>query len=172
MGRYNLISISGLPKSGKSTLLEALRIMPAFESWSVKSIGDSFKNAHKSSSKSDLPFQSYLDSLTNEEILRVNEDIRKAAMQGNIFIDSRYSIENCKGLNSLNIFLTARFQTRVERVSEKDPIQTLRDREKWELEKGLELYNYNYTDPAHYHLVINSGKLSMMEEAMIIESLF
>lgn len=172
MGQYNIISISGLPKSGKSTLLDALRIMPAFEDWSVKSIGDYFKDSHKKSNKKSLSFQSYLDGLTNEEILRVNEDIRTAATKGKIFVDSRYSIKNCEGLSSLNIFLTAPFETRVGRVKEEDAANALRAREKWELEKGKELYGYDYTDPSHYHIVINSGKLSLMEEMMIIESLF
>jgi len=176
---YNVIAIAGLPGSGKSTLLEELYKLSAFSNWDMISTGGLLRKRHaflidKKKFKGD--FISYLNNLSDEEIRILNKEARSLAIKGNLVLDSRYAVENCRNLPSaFLVFLTAPLETRIERQKKAHPEKShdeikkdLEQREQWELEKGLSIYNYDYRGYKQYNLVIDSSKLTISQEAELI----
>src|SRR3989344_9076349 len=115
----SVIAIAGLPGSGKSTLLNELRKMPAFSDWHATSTGTLLRARHAQLSKErkfNGDFLSYLNNLSDAEIKILNQNARELAKQGNLILDSRYAVENCRDLSSaLLIFLTAPIEIRIAR---------------------------------------------------------
>jgi cytidylate kinase len=96
------------------------------------------------------------------------------ARKGNVVVDSRYFYEDVPGLR---IFMQAGLDTRIERAlalpeyANSSPGQAREEilaREQDELRNGLALYGYDYSDPKHWNLVIDSGKFSVDQELDMI----
>ncbi len=103
---------------------------------------------------------------------------REIFAHGNIIGDTRYAIF-CRDLPSLTAFVTADMNTRALRAmrSEKyrdKKFHTVRTilfaREEDEVRIGKQLVGswYDYRNPEHYHMVLDSGTLSLEEEVASI----
>lgn len=173
---YKSIILSGLPGSGKTTLAKQLS---EIYSWPIHSIGqlwrDEWKRHHPDG---EVSFADYWRGTTLEDNLNMNKKARKIFERGNVIGDTRYSLY-CKDLPALLVLVTADLDVRSERAlntgryegkTVKEVKNVLAEREKDELKVGQDLYgvDYDYRDPEHYHLTINSGMLSVDEEVQII----
>jgi len=174
---FTSIVISGLPCSGKSTL--ATRLSTLYN-WPMHSIGGLFRNKWKQQHpNSEVPFELYWRNTSREENIRVNQELRELIARGHIIGDSRYS-SYCKDLASLLIFVTAPLDVRATRVlhsekyqgKSKEEIKTiLQEREQDELRRGRDLFEIDYRDPIHYHVVMNSGMLTVDQEVDVVNKI-
>ncbi len=187
---FNTIGICGLPKSGKTELCKGLK---EIYGWDVTSMGGLCRERYKQwiredESRESTSFEEYWGKgfFTNEEIIRINNNAREKISRGNIILDSRYLAVNCWGLNNVaTFFLYADIDIRVERVkksqeyagkNEKDIRLILENRERDEFNRGQEIYknvfngDYDYRDPRRFHLVINTGMMSIKQEVEVVRS--
>ncbi|MBS3056860.1 MAG: cytidylate kinase family protein [Candidatus Aenigmarchaeota archaeon] len=174
---YNSIILSGLPGSGKTTLAESLT--PIYD-WPVFSVGQKIRNEWEVRFPDEnISFEEYFRSLTFGDSLIIDHEIRDITERGNVIIDRRYIFDS-QHLPVLLVFITAELDVRAERslFTEKycgrtvEQIkQILIQREQDELRVSQEMYNADYRDPKYYHIVLNSGLLSVSEEVVIIRSL-
>lgn len=178
----SVIAIAGLPGSGKTKLIGALQAQPRFSDWDTISTGGLLRERHAflvKTNKYAEDFVNYLNTLSDSEIKILNNKAQALAYRGNVLLDSRYTIENCKKTQALKVFLTAPLAIRVQRRNASYPEkqmseirQDLEKREYWEHETGTRLYGYDYRDHNHYDLVLDTSKLTVEEEvAAIIKAL-
>lgn len=176
---YNGIILSGLPVSGKSTIANSLS---KIYEWPIHSIGRLWREEHKKLyPKCEVSFEEYWGNTSLEDNLRMNLKAREIFAKGNIIGDTRYSIY-CQDLPLLLVFVYADLDVRVKRGLEsgkykgkslEDIKNIIKKRENDEVEMGKRLYgkDYDYIDPKHYHLILNSGMLTIEEEMLTIEQL-
>lgn len=186
---YNAIGICGLPKSGKTELCKRLKDIYGWRSTSIGQLcRDRYEQWISENRDRRISFEEYWGRgfFTNDDILKVNEEAREMVSKGNMILDSRYLAVNCKDLNNVaTFFLTADIDIRVERVknskeylgkNEKEIRLILENRERDELKRGQEIYagvfngNYDYRDPKRFHLLINTGMMSIEQEVEVVRS--
>ena len=176
MSKYNSLIFSGFPGSGKSTLAKELADVYKCE---VYSMGKLWREEHKRLyPNQEISFEEYWKNTTTEDNLNADKKAREIFEQGHVIGDLRYSIL-CRGLPTLRVFVTADLETRAKRAfdagnyggkSFDEIIKILMWREKDELKKGKELYGegYDFRDPNNYHLILNSGVLTIDQEKDIV----
>lgn len=176
---YRNIIISGPPGPGKTKLTNNLARRTGFE---ICYVGGLFRDEHSNliqKGQTDLSFENWWAQLPDSEQRTINKQIRNLAERGGIIGDTRYA-KICEGTSSLHVFLYAPLEIRVQRAlgDEKYPGKTLveiekilRDREKNEVEIGKKLFGIDYRNLEDYHLALNTGRLTIPEEANIIMSL-
>jgi cytidylate kinase len=174
--KYNSVIFSGLPGSGKSTLCSRLS---KEKGWPIYSIGDLWrKEWQRLYPKGEKSFIDYWASTSREENLRMNVVAREIFVKGDVIGDSRYSIY-CKDTDCLLVFITTELNIRAERAKSTGKYQSksledikgiLLQREEDEVRTGRDLFgkDYDYRDKNNYHLVLNSGILTIEEEFKII----
>lgn len=178
MRRYKSIVLSGLPLAGKSVLARALSEKYGM---GVYSVGDIWKRKWKERHPDDkMAFEAFWQGTSEEENAAEDKKARETFERGGVVGDARY----CAifgGDVGLRVFITAEIDIRlerafsVERYKGMDPQEmrdTLRIREADESVLGLRLYSKDFREPGHYHIVLNSGMLSLEEEVAAIDSLF
>ena len=187
--KFSNIIVSGLPASGKSVLVKGLEKELG---WKTHSVGELLREKHKKqleSGKTKLNFVDWWPALSDEEQIKVNEDLFSLIEKGSIIADTRYAELNkdtrilyaktqkpkyaeFRSTNSLLIFVTAPIETRMERIS-KDRYpgknsafikSELEKREYDEYHMGKTLFEINYKNPNVYHFIINSGLLTPNQE--------
>jgi cytidylate kinase len=175
----SVIAIAGLPGSGKSVLTKALQALPQFSNWDVKSTGGLLRERHAFLVKNKNyghDFIHYLNNLSEEEIIILNNEVRNLAIKGNLILDSRFSAENCKGINhALVIFLKASLDIRIDRQKKSSPHKSIEEirndlekREQWEFDTGKRLYNYDYREAKLYKLILDTTTMNVDEEVSAI----
>lgn len=176
---YTSMFISGPPVAGKSTLAKRLGEYYGLE---VFSIGKFFRQEWKKRyPKGEVSFEEYWAKTTVEENKKGDKEAREIVKRGGVICEGRFGLAY-EGLPVCFIFLTADIDTRAKRALKTEhyrskSLEEIKDiltkREVEELAKGKALYGrqYDWRDPSNYHLVLNSGKLSVGEEAAIITSI-
>ncbi len=110
---YNSIIISGLPGSGKSSLV---RCLAQHYGWSVHPIREMFRERWVALPDNDKPpFPTWWSLLPREEQLRVNDELAQIVARGQIIADTRYAKYVARP-DSLAIFVTAPLNVRARRV--------------------------------------------------------
>ncbi len=180
---YNSIILSGLPASGKSTL--AKRLSHILD-WPIYSIGDQWRERYsKLYPSQEITFEEYWRTTNHEDNLEVNRQAREVIARGSVIADSRFSAVYCQDLPALRVFVTADVQVRAARSrgntryvdqTIEHITSTLVAREQDELRMGHELFSsehgrFDYRDPTHYHLVLNSGLLRLDQEVALMKQL-
>lgn len=183
--RYKSIAIAGLPKAGKTALIEMLQKELG---WEVLHIGGIFRKKYeewKSKSHSNyLTFEEfYARVITEKDIIDANIEAKKRLEKGNVILDSRFPRVNCEGLNSvLSVFVTAPLEIRAMRAiggngyskNLEEVKNALEFRENKEAEWGQQTYGalfggkFDYRDIEQYSLVIDSSKMTIKEEVKFI----
>jgi cytidylate kinase len=174
---YQGIVVSGLPGAGKSTLVKKLSDIYG---WPVLGVGDLWREKWKKLyPKQEVTFEEYWRTSSTAENLQINVDFRNEVLKRNLIGDSRYSIY-LRDLPVLLVFLTADLDIRARRGvglekyncrSEEEIKKILYQREIDEIAAAQRLYDYDYRDPAYYHITLNTGMLSQEEEIAIIKNL-
>ena len=173
---YNAIILSGLPGSGKTTLIESLMKL---YSWPKYSIGEMYREKWREKHPDGkVSFEEYWRGVSKEENAEVNRAAKEIFVKGNVIGDTRYSIYCKEHKNNLLVFVTAGLQTRAERAlkdndkykgkSVDDVRRILVQREYDEMSVGNDLFRYDYRDSSNYHITLNSGMLSVEDEVYLI----
>lgn len=177
--KYSGLILSGLPGSGKSTLAKELGFCYG---WSVFSIGQLFREEYdKKRPLRDISFDEFWKKTSHDDNVLMDSFARGILEKGNVIGDLRYGVIG-EGLPLLQVFINAPLQVRANRcfgnsrysgMSVDMIADNLLKREFDESARGVELYgkSYDYRDPSRYHVVLNSGKLSVLEEANVLKSL-
>ncbi len=177
MTDFKRIIVSGLAGSGKSTLV--YRLADVYQ-WPLYSIGDTWRAMWKEKyPDANISFETYIESITREDDLQMNVQMRENFSKENIIGDTRYAV--CyKDVPALFIFVTASLEIRAERAlntakyagkSLQEIKGILLEREEHEVKVCKDLFGADYRDPSHYHLVLNSGLLVLEQEVAIITQL-
>lgn len=175
--KYQSIVFSGLPGAGKSTLVAKLK---EIYGWPVLSVGDLWRMRWaKLYPGKEISFEEYWRTTSSEDNKQINVDFRKEVTKNHLLGDSRYTIY-LKGLPVFLVFLTADLKTRAVRgvglakyngSNEEEIRDILYRREADEVAASKRLFEYDYRDPAYYHLILNTAMISQDEEIAIIKSL-
>lgn len=176
---YNAIILSGLPVSGKSTL--ARRLSEIYD-WPVHSFGDLWREKWSGRyPNGEVTFEEFWRGTTIEENHQMNIEAVEMFKEGKGIIDTRYTLY-FKDLPFLFAFITAPLDVRAKRAKDSgkyvgkslsDIVSILKEREQDELTFGGKLLgeDYDYRDPKHYHLGINSGNLTVEQEVSLVTGL-
>lgn len=176
---FTSILVSGLPGSGKSTLIKRLS---GIYGWPVYGIGkiwrDEWARKYPNAEKS---FEEFWRSTSLEDNTRVNQIAKEIFAKGEVIGDTRYTAF-CADLPALLVFVTCPLDIRAarapkERYPDKNPEEIkaiLQQRDLDELKMGKDIFgqDYDYRDPNNHHLVLNSGKLKIEEEVASILSMY
>ena len=176
---YRNIIISGPPGPGKTSLTNKLADETGFK---IYYIGGLFRKKHAEliqRGETNLSFEDWWVQLPDLEQIEINNKIKTLAEIGGIIGDTRYA-KLCENTNSLHVFLYAPLEIRVQRALEdkkylgktqEEIKKILLKREKDELEVGIKLFSIDYRNQNDYHLALNTGKLTVIEEIKAIMSL-
>ena len=179
MEDYRGIVISGLSNSGKTTL--ATKLSEHF-SWPVHSLGQLWRERWaKLYPQGEVSFEEYWRTTSLQDNLAINEQAREIFARGNVIGESRYS-HYCRDFPALLVFVTADLETRAVRALPilKYPSKSLSEiknilfeREQDEVRMGKKLYgeSYDYRVSDHYDLVLNSVRLTLAQEMVLVLSL-
>ncbi len=176
---YKSIVLSGNPGAGKSALAEALS---KEYHMSIFSIGKMWRKKYEETHPlKDISFADYWKATNMADNRNVNEVAKIVFEHGNVIGELRYTHNLDKSL-CLLVFLTADLDIRASRsagraehkgMSISEIAKVLKARENEEVTRAHELYgkDYDYRDPRNYHLVLDSGKLSIAQEVAEINAL-
>jgi cytidylate kinase len=184
---YTALAISGDPCSGKTTLITKLASQLQ---WETLSIGGLFRtqfekwksvNPIRMTQERDFDWW-WAHRVSNEDIRDINTRATLKLAQGNVILDSRYAPNNAKRLSNVAlVFLAAPLDIRAERAQKRygglpllgrgGVTDQLHQRAQEEYRRGKELYHLDYRDPSGYHLVLNSGLLTIDEEVSLVLTL-
>src|SRR3989344_2199736 len=177
---YRSVVFSGLPASGKSTLSDRLHELYG---WPVYSIGGLWREKYAELyPNKKISFADYWKSTSREDNLNMNLVAKEIFKKGNVIGDSRYAIYCKDSPEILLVLVVADLDVRADRVfnhiryqgkSLKEVKHILKKREADEVAVGKELFgkSYDYRNPIHYHLTINSGVLTVEQEVSSVRNL-
>lgn len=171
---FNGIGISGLPGSGKSTLAKKIE---AITGWKRLSVGDTWR-AKWADLYPDgkVLFEEFWRQTNTDENRQVTESFCRQLIevQGGIIGEARYLLPLKSNPKILRVFVTADLTIRCERAGNPENMGSVLKRRMFdEVKTGQAIFGegYYYCDPVYYHLVLNSGCLSIEQMADTICSL-
>ncbi len=105
--------------------------------------------------------------------------LKEIIEKGNVVADTRYGAICGECPNALLVYTMSDIETRIRRamLTKKYPENfkavkiILNDREADEVKMGKLNYGKDYRDPKFYHLILNTGLLTVSQEADIISSM-
>ncbi|MDD5133468.1 MAG: cytidylate kinase family protein [Candidatus Nanoarchaeia archaeon] len=175
--KYKSIIISGPPVSGKSTLAEKLA---KIYNWPVYSIGQLWRDEWtKLYPNKEISFEDYWKKITLKNNLSMDKRFKNIIEKGEFIGNMRYGVQY-KDPSVLLVLVTANIDLRAKRGLDVDVYKgksfeeikkILIGRENNEAKVGKDMYKYDYRDPKHYNLILDSSKLTIEEEISIITNL-
>lgn len=167
---YPLITISGPPASGTSTLSKELKKRLGFE---LVNGGDIFRQiaADRDVSVGELnEYAKTTDKIDRELDTRLKEIItdhlagkREPAGDG-LIVESRLAAWHANGKATLSIYLTAPLEIRAERLSQREEnADELRQRQESEKQRYNDYYGIDLTDKSVYDTTISTKENSVEE---------
>jgi cytidylate kinase len=170
MPAFKSVVLSGKPMSGKSTLNARLR--KALR-WRYLSVGGLWRQRwEKEHPRKEVDFDEWWGGTSLEDNRRMDRRVKKMVEVGGVVADLRYPQKY--GKNVFRIFVTADLDVRAARAKQhmegyrnrtvNEIRKMLVKREEDELRVGKKLYGIDYRDPGYYHIVLNSGILTVDEE--------
>ena len=173
--RYNAVSLSGLPGSGKNVLTE---ILSKKLDWTSFSAGDSWRTLYaERHPRGEISFEEFFKQISLQDNLNMDLKMKQLLEEGEVIVDSRYSALYAGDSPVLKIFLTADLSLRTDRAfdvckysgkSARQISELLKERERNEVELGRLMYDGVDFREAVYDLILDSGHLTPSQEASII----
>ena len=170
-GNLPIIAVSGPHGSGKSTAAHKVAELLGYE---YVSAGKLFREM---ASKEGLNLEEFSKKAEEkEEIDRYIDDktLEIAKKTDNVVIDAQLGGWILKDIADLIVYVTAPFETRIERIAKRDnkPIEEIRietlTREESEKKRYKKLYNIDVSDLSIYDIIINSLKFNASDCVQII----
>ena len=167
MNEVDVISISGVPGSGTTTIA---KLLSRELNLRLVYIGETFRELAKEYNMSLPEFGKYAQA--NSKIdSELDERQVAQARQGSVILEGRLSGWVLKNANieALKVLLTASLDIRIKRVMDResksyDTVRTeILEREQVELERYQRLYGVNYQDTSHYDQIIDTSFLTPEE---------
>ncbi|MFA5771354.1 MAG: AAA family ATPase [Thermoplasmata archaeon] len=167
-----LITISGLPGCGKTTVAKLLSQKLLLR---YVSAGESFRKMAEQKNMSLLDFGEY--SKAHPEVDReIDQAQLEMAKDGNAVMDGRLSgwLAKTNNIKALKIWLNAPLKTRAERIAKRENIDmevSMRDikrREDCERERYEKLYNVNMSNSLIYNMIVDANKKTPEEICKLI----
>jgi len=167
-----VITISGLPGSGKTTVArlvaEALRLEHVYA-------GDIFR---RQAEAAGLTLEEYARRAETDHSIdrRLDNVMRARAGDGNVVLEGRLAAFMAEeaGVPALRVFLDAPEPVRAERITDREGGETaarlaeIQRREASDARRYREIYGVDYHDPARYDLVLHTDGRSPEELAAAI----
>lgn len=170
-GNLPIIAVSGPHGSGKSTAAHKVAKVLGYE---YVSAGKLFREM---ASKEGLNLEEYSKKAEEkEEIDRFIDDktLEIGKKSDNVVIDAQLGGWILKDIADLIVYVTAPFETRVERIAKRDNksleeirVETI-TREESEKKRYKALYNIDVSDLSIYDIIINSLKFNASDCVQII----
>ena len=163
------ITISGPIGSGKSTVG---RILSSRLNYRFFSGGYFFREQARNHGMSIEEFNIYAEK--HPEIDRKQDDMIVEFLRShdNVVVESRLAgwMSHINNIPAFKVFLTASMETRLSRISRREGggeslLNLLKEREKSERRRYLEIYSIDYDTTEIYDLVINSDQLTAEQVA-------
>jgi cytidylate kinase len=153
-----VITISGLPGSGKTTTAKRVAEELKINYWSPGSYH------RKMADERGITLQEYFRNSSKEENIKLDSKQCELAKIGNFVLDGRYSGLVCyrNNIRSLRIWLDAPKEIRTLRIGQRDktPIGSamveITQRENDEVAKAQAMYGLDFRNAEYYSLNINS----------------
>jgi cytidylate kinase len=167
-----VITISGLPGSGKTTVArlvaEALRLEHVYA-------GDIFR---RQAEAAGLTLEDYARRAETDHSIdrRLDDVMRARARDGNAVLEGRLAAFMAEeaGVRALRVFLDAPEPVRAERITDREGGDTaarlgeIQRREASDARRYREIYGVDYHDPSRYDLVLHTDGRSPEELAAAI----
>lgn len=179
---------SGAPGGGKSSLANRIAATYGVQ---VVSAGGILRDKHRGLFPEGAPsFEDWYGSLIGEDVRVLNDHIKNVFEAGGVVGESRF-VGHLDPKKCIFVYVSAPLSKRAARLA-KDPkrpeyfgrpvdeiaaILLRRREDEARVAEELSRYiyklgpSYDYTDPRHYHLVLDSGEMTIEEEAMAVETL-
>lgn len=170
MSEYPLVTVSGLPATGTTTIAELLADEYGFE---VISGGDIFREmaADRGISLAELTAQSTDDSSIDKEVDERLKEIVDAHLSGErepagtgLVVESRLAAWHAGGDATVSVYLEADPSVREARIASRDEtVAELEARVESEIERYQAHYGVDVTSADHYDEVLDTGVLTTDE---------
>ena len=164
-----LITISGLPGSGKTTV--ARLVAEALELEHVYA-GDIFR---RQAEAEGLSLEEYARRAETDQSIdrRLDEQMRARARRGNAVLEGRLAafMAEAAGAHALRVFLDAPERVRAARIAGREGgdqgerLRQIQAREASDARRYREIYGVDYHDPSRYDVVLHTGDRSPEELA-------
>ncbi len=170
--KYIGILLSGLPGSGKST---AARQLAPLLNWPILYVGGLWREKWKAQCPDGNPsWEQWNELITPEQHKVMDEHARECLAKGHVIGDMWHE-KIAEGLPILRVFISAPLDIRAQRATQTGRFEgktieeikkLLQDREDTQAANAKLLYgpSYDYRDPSLYHIVLNSGLLTVEEK--------
>lgn len=172
---YKSVILSGTPASGKSALAKLIEQEYGLE---IHSIGKLWRQKWTKLYPNNIPFEDFWRGSSRKDNMEMDRLAKERIDKGGVIADSRYaaiySDDKC-----LKIFLDADLKLRARRVSGRQEYSgktieeiegILERREEDECVIGKDLFGKDYRDSSIYHIVLNTGLLSIDQEFEIVSA--
>jgi predicted cytidylate kinase len=167
-----LITISGLPGCGKTTVAKLLSQKLLLR---YVSAGEFFREMAENKNMTLLEFGEY--SKTHPDVDReIDKRQLEIAKSGDIVMDGRLSgwLAKTNNINALKVWLNASLKTRAERIAKREKtdielsLKDIKLREDCERERYEKLYNVNMSNPLMYNMIIDANRKTPEEICKLI----
>lgn len=175
---FQSIVLSGNPVSGKSTLAKELQ---KEYGWPVHSLGGLWRAKYEEMHpKHEITFEQFYSKSSPQDSIDMNMQAKVMFENGNYIGESRL-VSYLDQERCLLVYVTAALDIRAQRaISGREEYRgktidqirhILFNREYDEVKVGIQLFNVDYRDPRGYHIVLNSGLLTVKQEFEAVKSL-
>jgi cytidylate kinase len=169
--KYRGVVLSGLPRSGKSTISKMTQSALTQEGygWPLLYLGQKVRDQHKLEvPDGSISFEDWYKTSSVEFNRRINEEAKERMRKENLTVDSRLTALYAQDIEDYcRIFVYADLNARIFRSGLVDPgdrdtlTATLLRREEEEKDKGVLLFDGDYRNRDLYHHTLDTTNLTV-----------